>query len=172
MKIFINNNALLKTTSLGTVGILVCVIPSFIALSNQTVRSMFWVDYRIRLEQSSRNVCIVLLFSSRISIQGSTGFGLSRCCIQTSKSREQKCGPAGVPYRAETHSGKLRPDPPAAGFTPAPPTPLSSIRLLLPLHSLLHHLCMRVMFQYQWKNCYRYLPNKISKPIVNVNMTV
>lgn len=40
------------------------------------------------------------------------------------------------------------------------------------LHLLPYHLCMRVMFQYQLKNCCRYLPNKISKPIVSVNMNL
>ena len=51
-------------------------------------------------------------------------------------------------------------------------SPLSSIQLPLLLHPPPHHLCMRVTFQCQLKNCCRYLPNKISKPIVSVNMNL
>lgn len=50
--------------------------------------------------------------------------------------------------------------------------PLFSTQLPLLLHSLPYHLCMRGMFQYQLMDCCRYLPNKISKSIVSVNMNL
>lgn len=93
----------------------------FIPLSGQIVGCILGVDSVAQLEPSCRNVSFAWLFSSRIPVQGSAGFGLSRCCIQTSKSWEQKRRPTGLSYRAETYSGKLRPAPPGTRRPPSWP---------------------------------------------------
>ena len=134
---------------------------------------MYWIDCIVRLEQFNRSISVILFFCLPESLHKEVQDLAFLDVVSKLRSHENK----SVAQQASLTEQRLtveswEPPFPDTQHHPTSDFPCPPIQLPLLLHFLPYHLCMRVMFPYQLKNCCRYLPNKISKPIVSVNMNL